>query len=470
MPKARDNRRAVGVGSAVAAIAVGGTVLQANGVDAFSAVSRIVSATSNGFGSQKDERRKSTAVQAFTGQAVAEADFKAPRSWVSACVGVVGAVAVAAARLRPRLGPKRRGKQQVVAVQAEADAAAVEAPVEVPPVWVINLDKSKARWEQCKEEFATQGVKAERFPATYGAHMSREEMKEKTTWSARYFCTPGMVGCFMSHLNIWKKVVEDDLPAVVVLEDDVVIYPDFNERLKVLLKELPKDWDVCLLGAVGCINEEDEPIHMKSFGMITGGGRKKEGKSRTISPNVFIPYKPAGTHSYMVSRKGAEVLSRLLPKPRYHVDITAWALKELRLYMAKPILATQRFDEADTTVSKGGAPVTYRFIRWCWDVTGLSAMAKKGGLPNLTWAWKIAVFALPVPFSSKRIIVEMGPSSSVFVLLCLLSIPMRSMVPAGVGLLYMNSIICMVRWLAGTQNIVPVAAITAMALACFYVG
>ena len=27
-----------------------------------------------------------------------------------------------------------------------------------------------------------------------------------------------------------------------------------------------------------------------------------------------------------------------------------------------------------------------------------------------------------------------------------------------------------VRWLAGTQNIVPVAAITAMALACFCVG
>ena len=24
--------------------------------------------------------------------------------------------------------------------------------MEVPPVWVINLDKSKARWEQCKEE------------------------------------------------------------------------------------------------------------------------------------------------------------------------------------------------------------------------------------------------------------------------------------------------------------------------------
>lgn len=336
----------------------------------------------------------------------------------------------------------------------------------------MNLDKSVDRWQKCREEFNAQGVVAERFPATLGRAMSKEELLEKTTFGARYFCTYGMIGCFMSHLRIWERVVKEGHAAVVVLEDDVVLYPEFNERLRTVLDELPEDWEVCLLGAVGCIATEREPPYMKLYGLITGGGRPSPGKTRGVSENIYVPYRPAGTHAYVVSQRGAATLLRLCPKPRYHVDLTAWSLKDLRLYAVKDQLATQRFDN-DTTVSKEGAPLTKRFLRWCWDVFGLSYMGKRGGLPNMTWAWKIAVFALPVPsFSSKRkrLIVEMGPASSMFILMLLLSFPLKSLKPIGVGLLYMNMIVSMIRWLAGTQNATVTVAFTLLGGAFLWVG
>lgn len=208
---------------------------------------------------------------------------------------------------------------------------------------------------------------------------------------------------------------------------------------------------------------------MKLYGLITGGGRPSPGKTRGISLNLFVPYRPAGTHAYMVSKKGAATLARLCPKARYHVDLTAWSIPELKLYCVKDQLATQRFDD-DTTVSKQGAPLTERFLRWAWDVTGFSHMGRKAGVPNLTWAWKTAVFALPVPFTKRRIIVEMGPSSSAFVLMLIACIPLRSFKPAGFAILYMNCVITMIRWLAGTLSIMPVTGLAALSAAFFYLG
>mmetsp|Transcript_10641 Transcript_10641/g.28443 ORF Transcript_10641/g.28443 Transcript_10641/m.28443 type:complete len:467 (+) Transcript_10641:67-1467(+) len=378
------------------------------------------------------------------------------------------AVVAALAGLRHHRIAHRRSRKPVS--KPAAGLAAVGGTevvaVKTPPIWVVNLDKSVDRWKNCQEEFATQDLKAERFPATLGKAMTDIELAENTTFGARYFCTPGMIGCFMSHLRIWQKVAEEGHAAVIVLEDDVVLFPNFSDRVQMLLKELPDDWEVCLLGAVGCIAQEQEAFNMKLYGLITGGGRPSPGKSRTISPNVFVPYRPAGTHAYMVSRKGAQALLRMCPKPRYHVDLTAWSLEDLKLYAAKDFLATQRFDD-DTTVSKEGAPLTRRFLRWCWDFTGLAAMGKKAGVPNLTWAWTIACFAVPLPFSRKRIIVEMGPATSLFVLMALSCIPLRSMTPLGFAFAYLDFIIFIIRGLAGTQKPLPLLALAAMSAACF---
>lgn len=392
------------------------------------------------------------------------------RPALAACTSLVVSLAVASAsHLRTRRSRWLQMKKEEDTAVTRSASSADAAVQSLPPVWVVNLDKSVDRWSKCQVEFSANNVTAERFPATLGKAMTEAELQEHTTFGARYFCTAGMIGCFMSHLRIWQRIVKEDIPAVVVLEDDVVLYPDFNDKLKVLLADLPKDWDICLIGAVGCIGQDKEAFPMKLYELITGGGRPAPGKSRTLSDHIFVPYRPAGTHSYMVSRKGAEFLMKACPKARYHVDLTAWGLKDLKLYCARNFLATQRFDD-DTTVSKTGAPLTMRFLTWCWEVSGFATMARKGGLPNLTWAWKTAVFALPVPFSStrRRIIVECGPSSSFFVLLLLTCIPLWSLKPASFAFFYLGCICCMVRWLAGTLRAPPIACLWMISAGFFF--
>mmetsp|Transcript_2891 Transcript_2891/g.4081 ORF Transcript_2891/g.4081 Transcript_2891/m.4081 type:complete len:164 (-) Transcript_2891:28-519(-) len=139
-----------------------------------------------------------------------------------------------------------------------------------------------------------------------------------------------------------------------------------------------------------------------------------------------------------------------LPKAQYHVDLTAWSLQDLKLYAAKDFLATQAFDVMDTTVSKAGAPVTERFLSWALTVTGLATMSRRSGIPNLTWAWKTALFALPVPFGSGRLIVECGPAVSVWAIIMLSSLLFRSFIPIGVGLAYMAVFGIVIRLLSGT--------------------
>jgi len=364
------------------------------------------------------------------------------------CCGLAGG-AVAAISSRSRCRPKALVSKRGKCVRP-AETSSKGTTKTVPKVLVVNLDRSPQRWESAQVEFAREGLQAERFSGTDGKALKPEELKKVATFSARWLCTKGMIGCFLSHRRIWQKMVSEKLPAVVVLEDDVRLVEGFSDKLLKLMDELPADWEVCLLGAIGNINPDVEPFHMKLYSFCVGGGRPSPGKTRRVSDNVFVPHRPAGTYAYLVSLKGAERLVKELPLACYHVDLTAWSLPNLKLYAAVNQIATQDF-EAASTVSKSGAAMTSRFLQWAWTVSGLGAMGKAGGVPNLEWAWKAAMFAIPVPFTGKRIAVETGPTSCVWVIGLILAAVWRSKTLLAVCIIYQGLGATICRYLAGTH-------------------
>lgn len=57
----------------------------------------------------------------------------------------------------------------------------------------------------------------------------------------------GEIGCFLSHYNIWKDVVEKNYAEVVVFEDDLRFEPYFRTKLNYIMrvvKEKVPDWDL----------------------------------------------------------------------------------------------------------------------------------------------------------------------------------------------------------------------------------
>ncbi|KAK2901303.1 hypothetical protein Q8A67_009418 [Cirrhinus molitorella] len=63
--------------------------------------------------------------------------------------------------------------------------------------------------------------------------------------------TKGEIGCFLSHYNIWKKVVELQQQQVLVMEDDVRFEPNFKSRLNTIMEDVKQSglqWDLIYVG------------------------------------------------------------------------------------------------------------------------------------------------------------------------------------------------------------------------------
>jgi GR25 family glycosyltransferase involved in LPS biosynthesis len=99
-----------------------------------------------------------------------------------------------------------------------------------------------------------------------------------------YDLTNGSIGCFLSHLECYKKIVESNTPYAIIFEDDIEINCDKNIYDKIISEiEIPQDADIVLLFAL--IIEKDKDITDKlkkinffnclTFYLVTNKGAKK---------------------------------------------------------------------------------------------------------------------------------------------------------------------------------------------------
>jgi len=77
--------------------------------------------------------------------------------------------------------------------------------------------------------------------------------------SADGFRNAGVRGCFLSHLGVYKKALDEGLPNVLVMEDDLEIEPDFMEKSATLVEALRRheNWGFAYFGHI----LEDDPRH-----------------------------------------------------------------------------------------------------------------------------------------------------------------------------------------------------------------
>lgn len=108
----------------------------------------------------------------------------------------------------------------------------------IPPIFVLNLDRSPDRWKRVSEEFTKAGLTVNgpqaqviRIPAIDGRALSASELRVETTFLSRHLQPRGVIGCYLSHRKFWKMVVDLGLDRAIVLEDDIVMVDDFKEQL-----------------------------------------------------------------------------------------------------------------------------------------------------------------------------------------------------------------------------------------------
>ena len=112
-------------------------------------------------------------------------------------------------------------------------------------VFLINLDKDIDRFKFSDGQLRKYEVQYERISAVYGKTLS-DEKKKKSVNAFRCWCAYGQmlrdgeIGCGLSHYGIYRKMINENLDAVCVLEDDVILAENFKEQLEYAFENIDK--------------------------------------------------------------------------------------------------------------------------------------------------------------------------------------------------------------------------------------
>lgn len=168
-------------------------------------------------------------------------------------------------------------------------------------IFVINLKRRAQRWRHAHIQLISQGFLAQniqRVEAVDGQYLfennrtylrkilsvdAMKKIREKTRSSPEQL-TVGAVGCALSHVSIWRDMVEKNISSAIVFEDDLRFHWGFAALFKHRWQHVPQGWDLIYLG---CLHKK-KPVRINRY----------FNKPRS----VYL------SHAYMLNTRAARIL------------------------------------------------------------------------------------------------------------------------------------------------------------------
>ncbi len=95
----------------------------------------------------------------------------------------------------------------------------------LPPFWVISLEAARNRRDFVARGFADLRIPFDVIEAVDGLRLTADDRRRYSQWRSLFHVgrglTAGELGCALSHLDAYQRMVEERIPEVVILEDDV---------------------------------------------------------------------------------------------------------------------------------------------------------------------------------------------------------------------------------------------------------
>jgi len=203
--------------------------------------------------------------------------------------------------------------------------------VESLSCFVINLDRATERIQRFNSSAEQNGWQVERFVAVDqrdlavdgecyrstrdpSVHISLSPIEHRPQWDVSL----GEVACTLSHMKLWRHIIDTGLPYACVFEDDVVFLRNRRELLP-----WPDDADVVFIHDLFCgvvpndINPDD-PVAMEHF----------------FKQSPYVPFKRGlEACGYIITNKAAHRCLRLMQPCFAQIDIMLVA------YSHVPVLA-----------------------------------------------------------------------------------------------------------------------------------
>jgi len=119
------------------------------------------------------------------------------------------------------------------------------------PVFVINLARDTARREAMAAQLAAIGLTASFVPAVDGRLLTAGDRaayhRAKCLRVYGVEMLDSEIGCYLSHYRLYQRILRDDLPASLILEDDARLDPATPAILRALLGVAEPAWTVVRL-------------------------------------------------------------------------------------------------------------------------------------------------------------------------------------------------------------------------------
>lgn len=116
----------------------------------------------------------------------------------------------------------------------------------LPPIWVVNLERSSERRRFMQEQFAALNLSYRIINATDGKKLSREELQKYSKRHALKFkrreLSTGEIGCALTHAKIYQQMLDENIDEVLILEDDIVLTQDLFDVL-LQRRKFPPEWE-----------------------------------------------------------------------------------------------------------------------------------------------------------------------------------------------------------------------------------
>lgn len=212
---------------------------------------------------------------------------------------------------------------------------------------MINLPRSTARRRNMADQLERAGLEHEFIEAVDGRALTSSEraelVDEAAVANSPNWLTPGAIGCALSHLRAYQRILESADEVALILEDDVVLPPTIADTTARVAPQMSgseivllyfRNFGVCRFSASDAVE-------------LGGGGRL----AYPLDVN-----QPLTTSAYLVTREACRRLPEaILP---VHAAADTWgnfyelgAIESLRCVIPRPVAVRKDFK---STIDYGG--------------------------------------------------------------------------------------------------------------------
>ena len=211
-------------------------------------------------------------------------------------------------------------------------------------IFVISLQNSTDRRNSITTQCERLGVKPVFIDAIYGKDFSSSDIEkycdqEKAKQLFGRELLLGEIGCALSHKKVYQKVVNENIPYAIVLEDDALIKMQFSHVIEMIIG-MQTDLDLVLLGHNKGFENGEEVNSIKSF----WGNQVLDSNFKMAR----IAKGGLGTFGYIISNSGAKKLLEYLnfEKIMFPIDKITSNSKIINTYGLFPSIVTvdMKFD------------------------------------------------------------------------------------------------------------------------------